>query len=152
MTGDNPNSRANLRPPWKPGEGGGGRAPCVRKLKTRLREILEQDFPEHLLNTLHPNDFEVLKTLLAARRTGGNLKVQDVADAVLMLGALKGDVKFLKEVLDRIEGPVTQKIEGEFTHTSEIDRMSDEELVMYHQQVMQKRLTIEGPSHRTDPG
>jgi hypothetical protein len=58
-----------------------------RSLTARLRAVLEQDH-------------------------NGKTVGQALIDVVTR-EALKGDFRFAKEILDRIDGPITQKVEGE---------------------------------------
>ena len=72
----------NLRPPWKPGESGNpnGR-PKERPIAAELRKLLERD------------DGAALKALAA----------------IAIKAALKGDYRWGRELLDRIDGKVVEQ-------------------------------------------
>ncbi len=81
--GDQRGNTGNLRP-WKPGQSGNpaGR-PKGRGLTDRLRKLLEED-----------NGRVADELILAAKQA-----------------ALKGDFRFWKEIIDRMDGPIRQQIE-----------------------------------------
>lgn len=82
----------NLMPPWKPGESGNpkGLPKGTKWLKTRLRELLEH---------------------------GG---LGDKVLEALIKKAQKGDVLAIREILDRIDGKVSQEVEQKTEHTGGI--------------------------------
>jgi hypothetical protein len=84
--GSHPNSRKNLKPPWKKGEsGGGGPSPKPRTLTMHLRKLLESDDEKEAV--------ELARAIL------------DHAKA--------GNAPYAKIVMDRIDGLLVQRIETE---------------------------------------
>ena len=84
--GDHRGSTGNLRPPWKPGESGNPKGrPKGTGLADRLRAILEKD----------------------------DGRVADALVASATKAALKGDFRFWKEIVDRVDGPIKQRVEAE---------------------------------------
>lgn len=92
-----------LQAPWKPGESGnpGGR-PKGTSITARLRKLVEQ------------NEGEVAEALCKA----------------IVKAGLKGDYRFVKEILDRLDGPVKQQIEGTMTTHYKVHRAEDVEDVV----------------------
>lgn len=97
----------NLRP-FAPGQSGnpGGR-PKKQPITDYLREQLEADVPSALLERLKPADRVVAMEVLGSSPTFG----QFVAFRTIQQ-AIHGDMFALRELLDRVEGKVTQKIAG----------------------------------------
>ena len=89
--------------PWKPGESGnpGGR-PKGTSITARLRKLVEK------------NEGEVADALCKA----------------IVKAGLKGDYRFVKEILDRLDGPVKQQIEGNMTTHYKVHRAEDVEDVV----------------------
>ena len=82
--GEHPNSRSNLRP-WQKGDPSPnpkGR-PKGTSISTRLRELVE----------------------------GDEGKVADAIAKACIKAALRGDHRFVKEIMDRLEGKVKDKVE-----------------------------------------
>lgn len=73
----------NLRPPWQPGESGNPKGrPKGTSITDRLRKIVERD----------------------------DGKVADALAQAAAKAALKGDFRFWNAILDRLEGPVPQRL------------------------------------------
>jgi hypothetical protein len=84
----------NLRPPWRPGESGNPRGSSDKqRLTNQLRKFLDENGYEE----------EIVRTWVGAA----------LGDERMLAGR-KPVFSFLKEALDRIDGPVTQKVEAEF--------------------------------------
>lgn len=92
--------KAGLHPPWQPGRSGnpGGR-PKGQTLTSRLRKIIDQE-------TKDGKDY-------------GDLVMQ-----VLVKAALKGDMKAMSLLLDRVDGKVIQQIQF-----PDVKSMTEDELV-----------------------
>lgn len=140
--GENPNSLANLRAPWKPGQSGNPAGPGkgFKRVSDRIKAILEQEVPEL------SGEFDYIKQLLKENKS---ITVNDVLAAVTVYKALHGNFKYMKLIMDRLEGPVTKRIEAELTNVTDIDNMTDEELLILSQSIKQKRLSIDQGSSVT---
>lgn len=91
----------NLRPkPWKPGQSGNpkGRSPGGKNVTTYLREFLDKkiDAPK---SPLTPE--------------GGKMPAGQLVALRLMALALKGDLRAIMQLQDRVEGKPMQSIEVE---------------------------------------
>lgn len=93
------------RPPkehqFKPGNPGGGR-PKGTSITARLRRIVLED-------------------------DGG--KVAEALAREITKAALRGDYRFVREVLDRLDGPVKQQIEASVGSTIKVIHADDEALL-----------------------
>ena len=105
---------ANLRPPWKPGQSGNPNNPRKHSkvsLKKSLERILSKDFPEIKGMQIPVDDIRLLIDKPKKKPTN-----KDIVAAVAVYCAMNGDFRYFKEIMDRIDGPVTQKVEGEISH------------------------------------
>ncbi len=84
---------------WKPGQSGNpsGLPKGTTRITDRLRRLVEK------------NDGEVAEALCKA----------------IVKAGLKGDHRFVKEILDRLDGPVKQQIEGTMTTHYKVHRAED---------------------------
>jgi hypothetical protein len=90
----------NLRPPWRPGESGNPRGSSDKqRLTNRLRKFLDENGYED----------QIVRTWVAAA----------LGDEQ-MLGGRKPIFSFLKEALDRIDGPVTQRVDAQIVSADHI--------------------------------
>jgi hypothetical protein len=91
--------------PWKPGQSGnpGGR-PKKLPVTDYLREQLERPIPEAMREKLPPIFVEIY---------GPEATFGQMVAFKLIASSAKGDVFALKELLDRVEGKVTQKLAGD---------------------------------------
>lgn len=107
----------NLRPPWPKGQSGNPEGKNLKgknggnSLKQAIISVLENEFPELGLTEI-PVDH--IRALINKPKT--KLTNRDVMAAVAVHAAFKGDFRYFKEIMDRIDGPVTQKMDGEITH------------------------------------
>lgn len=103
---DDASPRNGVAPPkatrWKPGQSGNprGTKPGTVRVTDRLRRLIEQ------------NDGELAEALAKAATKA----------------ALKGDVRFWKEIVDRLDGPVKQEIEARLAYFKAIDKEAAEEV------------------------
>lgn len=106
--GLNPNSLANLRKgrPFKPGQSGNpkGRTPKAACITSLIREMLDQPMTKGKPETWR----------------------QAIAKSIL-IGAVTGNSALVKELMERLEGRVTQPIEGGIEIT-DARSLSEEEL------------------------
>jgi hypothetical protein len=78
------NKNDNLRPPWEKGQSGNPKGrPKGRGVTDRLKELLNED----------------------------DGKISDALAKSIIKAALKGDYRFVREILDRVEGKVTDKLD-----------------------------------------
>lgn len=131
-SGTHPNSLANLES-FKPGQSGNpaGKPHGAPTMKVVLKSMLEQEFPEHL------EGYENIKKLI--HKTGSKLTLRDVLGAVAINAALNSDFRFFKEIIDREDGPISTRFEGEITTRRDTDNMTDDELLEYVESINQKR-------------
>jgi hypothetical protein len=92
-------NKANLRPPWKPGQSGNpsGR-PKRRPITDGYGEMAREKMPPELCKQL--------------RMKPGSTFAQAVARA-LFIKAMKGDVRSATEIRQAIEGSTTQRLKNE---------------------------------------
>lgn len=93
--------------PYKPGQSGNpsGR-PKRAPVTDYLRDQLEMEVPKEILESLRPQELGILKLVMGESPTFGQFVAFKSIQATL-----KGDIFALKEVLDRVEGKVTQKVD-----------------------------------------
>lgn len=147
IRGTHPNSLANLEATkWKPGQTGNPNGTRkYRLVSDKIRDILETEVPELASEFNHVKD-------LIVKKPGHIISVQDVMAAVAVYKALNGNFKFLKLIMDRLEGPIAKRIEGEIEHTTDIDKMSNEELGQLLRSIRQKRLSFGPDEGIASPG
>ena len=88
-SGEHPNSRANLQKPWKKGECGNPKGrPKGSGITDKLKKILDEPAKE-----------------------GSDMTTAEVLARAAIKAAAKGDHRFFKEILDRVEGKVKDKVE-----------------------------------------
>jgi hypothetical protein len=93
--------------PYKPGQSGNpsGR-PKRAPVTDYLRDQLEMEVPKELLDRVSPQELLMMKLVMGEKPTFGQFVAFKSIQATL-----KGDIFALKEVLDRVEGKVTQKVD-----------------------------------------
>lgn len=98
----------NLRPPWKPGESGnpGGR-PKGRSLTARLRELLDRGE-------------------INGKPIKDGQQVADLVAKALIKAAVRGNVKALQYIFDRVDGKIPDKVWN--LTPEDLKALSDEEL------------------------
>lgn len=103
--GMHPNSQNNLKRQWKPGESGNpkGRPPKAISLTSKVKEMLESSCP-----------YDKSKTWL-----------EYLADQWLNKAA--DNPAYFKELIERLEGKITQPFKGEI-ETTDVGSLSEEEL------------------------
>ena len=93
----------NLRPAWKKGESGNPKGrPKDKPITAALRELMDR------------NDGEAIKALAA----------------VALKNALKGDFRFAKEILERIDGKVAEQLDLNADVNNTFDGLSAAELAV----------------------
>jgi len=102
--------------PWKPGQSGNpkGKPKGILDTKTYLKRFLAVDSGEE-----HPT-------------TGEQMNCFEKALLTAIQGAMAGDLKALKEIIDRIEGQ--SEITGEVTHGYNFKDMSEEQIEAFLKQ------------------
>ncbi len=101
MTEERKYNTQNLtHPKWQPGQTGNpkGRPKGAQSITTVLKKIIEKK-----MDTIDP-----------VTKNKDRKKIKEIIALALVGKALKGDVKAIEEILDRLEGKVTQKVEADF--------------------------------------
>lgn len=107
-----PNSLANLRPPWQPGQSGnpGGR-PVRKPITDQLWQLIDEAIEEGKLK--------------------GKIKSRAAAEAIFLY-AMKGSAPHIKMLIELLEGKTPQHIDvgvsGELTHKVEDLSTSEEDV------------------------
>lgn len=132
---------ANLIP-IKPGHSGNpkGRPKGSPNIGAKLRKMLDTVCDISLIRD------EEMKLMIEMLRQGNQntpvklMKIKDVLNARIIIEAINGNEKFVKILLDRVYGRAPVNITGDLTIHSEIDKMSDSELMAHAELIRQRRL------------
>lgn len=100
MTEERKYNIENLAPQWRPGQSGNpkGRPKGIVSITDTLRKVIEKK----------------METIDPVTKNKDRKKIKEIIALALVGKALKGDVRAIQEMLDRLEGKVTQKVEADF--------------------------------------
>jgi len=138
-----PNKPWQFKAGWK---GGPGRKPGTKIISKSLREILESDAV----------NLEITQVDKAGKKKVQkyDLKVDKnityALSVALIREGLKGDVRALKEIYDRIDGKAVQAVEIFDCAPDEMENMSQEELKSLRSSIVSKLASQEDEENKTD--
>lgn len=144
----NPNSLANLAPPFPKGKDNPAGKHNTRKktLWNVMKTMMRRDCPE-VLNALNEQDRAAITALCRFDGSSKKIDMRHILAAVGLLRAAQGDFKFWKEIMDRHSGSILQIVQGDITYRSELEALPDEELRRMHEELTTKWIELGGPDH-----
>lgn len=130
MTEERKYNMENLAPQWQPGQSGNpkGRPKGIVSITDTLRKVIEKK----------------METIDPVTKNKDRKKIKEIIALALVGKALKGDVRAIQEMLDRLEGRVTQKVEADFP------AMTGRRIVMVDAEPVKKQEIKELPEKDND--